>query len=159
MKYLILFFLILISGCASNTTYDNNSLTKWFTEYKSFYETKNEDTFFNPSLWNTIKKSRLNNDKSGFSGALSKFPKEMIEVTDYKESINEKGACLLVSGVNSSNIPMDYYLRYKLNENRWIINEVTVKYYLDGTERYLNKAVCDEQERMRLWLQYMEQKE
>jgi len=158
MKYLMLLPLILIVGCANKPTHENNDLIQWFTEYKSFYGTKTEDIFFNPLLWGSINKARLNRDKSAFVGALSKFPNEIIEITDYKESINKESGCLLVSGTNSNNISLDYYLTYRLEENRWIIDDVTVKYFLDGAERFLKKSVCDEQERTRLWFQFMEQK-
>ncbi|MCF6324351.1 MAG: hypothetical protein L3J89_08520 [Gammaproteobacteria bacterium] len=158
MKYSILFFLVLVIGCTSNPTYDNKSLIKWFNEYKSFYKTENEDDFFNPILWASIKKSRINSTKSAFAGALSKFPNEIIDISDYKEAISDKEGCLLISGINSEKTPLDYYLTYQSIENKWVIKDVTVKYFFDNTERFLQEAVCDEQKRAQLWLQFMEQK-
>lgn len=159
MKYSILFFLIFMVGCANKPTSDNRGLIKWFNEYKLFYKTKTEGTYFNPILWDSIKMARINSNKSAFVGALSKFPNEIIGISDYKEAVNDKAGCLLVSGINSKNIPLDYYLTYSLKENQWIIEDVTVKYFFDGTERFLKEAVCDEQKRAQLWLKSMEQKE
>lgn len=98
-------------------------------------------------------------DKTAFVDPLAKFPIEITKIIDTKESIDDKDGCLLVSGTNISGVPLDYYISFNQEDNRWIINEVTVKYFLDGSERYLEKAVCDEQERMNLWLESMESRD
>lgn len=159
MRYFILIFLVFIVACANKPTHGSNILTKRFIEYKSFYKTKTESAFFNPSLWDSIEKARYNSNKSVFVDILSKFPNEIGRILDYKESIHDKTGCLLVSGINSENTPMDYYLTYELKNGKWIIGDMTMKYFFDGTERFLKEAVCSEEERAKLWLEFTENKE
>ncbi len=160
MKYLILPVFLLITSCANYPANNKGeSLINWFKEYKSYYQTSSEANYFSPPLWSSIKKARTNNKASAFVSTLSKFPNEIIEITDYKETISGKTGCLLVSGKNSNKTPLDYYLSYKLNDSKWVIEDITVKYFFDGTKRFLTEAVCDEEKRAQLWLEFIEQKE
>ena len=156
MKSIILFFIVVITSCASSQINENSNLIDIFLEYKYLSKSENERVFFEANLWDFIVKSRLNSKRSVFSDSLSKFPGEIIEISDSKESIYNKTGCLLVSGVNKNNIPMDYYITYGFAENQWIIRDITVKYFFEGTKRFLTEAVCDEEERARLWLEFIE---
>jgi len=160
MKYLILPIIFLITSCANYlSTHKEEALIYQFKEYKTFYKTPPEANYLNPTLWNTIKKARANSKASEFTSTLSKFPNEIIQITDYKETISNKTGCLLVSGNNSKKTPVDYYLFYKQKNDRWVIEDVTVKYFFDGAERFLKEAVCDEDKRAQLWLKFIEHKQ
>ena len=160
MKYLILPIILLITSCANYPSdHKNKVLINMFKEYRTFYKSPSEANYLNPALWHTIKKSRANTKASEFASSLSKFPNEIIQITDYKESISNKSGCLLVSGINLNNTPLDYYLSYKLTNGRWVIEDVTVKYFFDGAERFLREAICDEDKRAQLWLKFIEHKQ
>lgn len=154
----ILFFTLSLSsflfGCSSFTN-EQNSLENSFYEYKRAYGTPSENLLLKKSLWETLSKSRIEK-KSEFTNSLAKFPEEMIETSELKESIQNGVGCLLASGVNEGGVDMDYYITFNLIQNKWIISDVAVKYFLDDSERYLTEPVCDKNKRMTLWLDFIE---
>ena len=160
MRYLLFILSTFLFGCSSsNNTLHNNDLLDSFNKYKSLYGPPREQTLLKKELWEALVEARSITDKTAFVDPLAKFPTEITKIIDTKESIDDKDGCLLVSGTNTSGVPLDYYISFNREDNRWIINEVTAKYFLDGSERYLEKAVCDEQERMNLWLESMESRD
>lgn len=58
-------------------------------------------------------------DKTAFVDPLAKFPIEITKIIDTKESIDDKDGCLLVSGTNISGVPLDYYISFNQEDNRW----------------------------------------
>jgi hypothetical protein len=154
MKSLFFICSILLFGCSLDGTNVNNSnLKDSFNEYKSLYGTPSESALLKAELWESLVKAREIKEQSAFVNSLAKFPNEIVKTIDTKESIQGEFGCLLVSGSDTNGVELDYYITFNLTNNKWIISEVTIKYFLDGSERYLEKAVCDEQERMTLWLQ------
>jgi len=59
-------------------------------------------------------------------------------------------------GKSSDNTPTDFYIKYSKHSNDWLFNEITIKYFLDGTKRFLNNAVCDGKKQNHLWLEFMQ---
>lgn len=154
MNKLLLILSTLLIGCSLHT--NTISLNDSFNDYKSSVDTSSEKTFLTEEVWNDLVKARDNSKQSALVHSLAKFPTEMLKITDTKQSIQGEKGCLLVSGVNNSDVEIDYYISYSLENHKWIINEVTVKYFLDDSKRYLNEAECDKEKRMSLWLQSIE---
>ena len=159
MKKISLLFVAFLVGCS--TTINNNSflLKDYYLEYKSFTGTPREKGFVKDELWATLVSAREKANKSAFVNSLASFPTEMTQHTDFKEQVANNSGCLLVSGVNSKKIPMDYYLTFEQNDEKWIISDITVKYFFDGAERFLKEAECNEEKRMHLWLEYIQSKD
>ncbi len=154
MKKLLLILSTLLIGCSLQT--NTVSLNDSFNEYKSSLETSSEKTFLTDEVWNDLVTARDSSKQSAFVHSLAEFPTEMLKITDIKQSIQDEKGCLLVSGSNNNDVELDYYISYSLVTNNWIINEVSVKYFLDDSERYLKEAECDKEKRMNLWLQFIE---
>jgi hypothetical protein len=154
MKYIIIMLSILVAGCSAISI--DSPLQASYQKYKESYNTPNEKKLVQTELWNTLVSVRETVDKSEFINSLAYFPVEMVNTTDFKESIDSKSGCLLVSGTDSDDTPMDYYIKFNLIDAKWIISEVTVKYFLDGSKRFLEAAECNEERRMKLWLESME---
>lgn len=157
MRHLLFIFSALLFGCSLNgSNLHNSNLKDSFNEYKSQYGTPTEQTLLKKELWKALEQARSITEQTAFVNSLAKFPTEIAKTIDTKESIKGEVGCLLVSGTNASGVPLDYYITFNLENSKWILSEVTVKYFLDDSERYLEEAICDEQERMTLWLQSVE---
>jgi hypothetical protein len=117
-----------------------------------------QQALYSPDLWETLQNSKAHSNKEGFAAALANYPFEMRNEISHSEVVDHDYGCLMVQGNNQDSIPMDYYLTFAKENNAWIINDITVKYYLDGTERYLSEPVCDEEVRMERWVEWMQSK-
>ena len=158
MKYLAIFSLVLLSGCAFNSTTKTESLSAKFAEYKPYYNTSSESSFFSEELWKTLQKARLPENKNKIVAPIGKFPNELNGNIAYMESIDQDKGCLFVSGNRSDGTPMDYHLTYTIIGGVWTISGLAVDYYFDGTERFLTEAICDTEKQQQLWVEWMKKK-
>ncbi|VAW60637.1 hypothetical protein MNBD_GAMMA11-359 [hydrothermal vent metagenome] len=160
MKYLTVFLLFFITACSGSLPREsdqgNDILMKKFNNYKTLAKAPAESVFLAPDLQAFLVKSRIKKKDPVFSDMFSKFPDEIIQVSDHRESIQGNTGCLMVNGINAENIPMDYYIIYAVKNEHWIIEKIQVEYFSDETERYLTEAVCDQEEKDRLWLKHVE---
>jgi len=154
------FLLVFITACAGNVPHDSGQssdlLMQQFNDYKLLRTTEDESAYFTPDLWAAIKKARFNKEQSIFTKIFSQFPNEIIQVSSHKESIQGGDGCLMISGVNSEDTPMSYFINYKLKGEYWLIEKFNADYSFDGLEQYPVKAICDAEERNRLWLEHVE---
>lgn len=153
MKIFLTIFCFFIFGCSTASSQPSKILQPYFEVYKSSVGSSTEQNFITSELWETLQTARRSVDKSEFVNAIAYFPQEMVLTTDFKELINETEGCLLVSGTTATQVLLDYYINYIYSDNDWLIKDITVKYFLDGSKRYLNYAECDEDKRMSLWLE------
>jgi len=149
-KYLCLFFVLFIASCTNKP--NNPALENQFNALKAAYNSQSEASFMTADVWQSLQATRNNSNQSAFTHALSLFPNEIINITDNKEAIKGDSGCLLVSGTNSDNIPMDYYISYRYTDSSWVIDSVTSKYFLDSEKRFLQTAECSQEKRMKLWM-------
>lgn len=163
MKYLLFFLLIFITACSDSLRHESDQngdiLMQQFNNYRAVAKTPAESAFLTPDLQAFLTKSRIKKKDPVFSDMFSKFPDEMIQISGYNESILGSDGCLMVSGINAENKPMDYYIIYALKNDHWIIEKIQVEYFSDETERYLTEAVCDQEEKDKLWLEHAEAKQ
>ena len=158
MRFLTAFiFSSLLFGC---TYLPKQSMTdQLYSVYdQSKQSSTDQQALYSPDLWETLQNSKAHSNKEDFSAALANYPFEMRNEISHSEVVDHDYGCLMVQGNNQDSIPMDYYLTFAKENNAWIINDITVKYYLDGTERYLSEPVCDEQVRMERWVEWMQSK-
>lgn len=153
MKKILIISLILLFGCHTLDEFSaHKSLENIYDEYKLSYNTAEEPLFLNPQLWNTLAKARKVKMDGALTNPLALFPFEITNTINTMESIQGSSGCLVISGKDRNGTDLDYYLTFSLIREQWIISNVTIKFFLDGSERFLNKAVCNEQERMNIWL-------
>ena len=153
MKYLLALSSVLMLGCSSGTSQESGALANQFERYKSAVTAADEQRFVKPELWETLVAARASAERSEMTGAIAYFPNEIVVTTDVTEAITDKGGCLVVSGTNSEQTPMDYYIQFDAEDNDWVISDVAIKYFLDDSERFLTYAECDADKRMALWLE------
>ena len=164
MKYLTLFSILTLLGACTNKTLENHvQLMDRFMEYRNSQNTHNnnphlENQYFTPQILKALNESRANDKNSDFLSAINKFPNELVKITSHSESIIENTGCLMINGTNSEHTPTDYYIVYKRVDARWLIDNISVKFFLDGTERFLDRAVCDDEEQEKIWIKHMENK-
>lgn len=156
--YLIVLLIASLAACAQQETRNQEPLYQQFTDYKWALDSgRNEREYFSSRLWAALEKTRSQPDEEqGMANIFLKFPNEMIEITGSYESISGDSGCLMVMGLNDKQTPTDYYVTFVHNNNRWVFDEIQVKYYFDGTKRFLKEAVCDEDRQQQLWIEYME---
>lgn len=153
MRYLVLMLSFFVLGCSNSNPPQSNTLSNQFTQYKNAAPSPDEKQYVTAELWDTLAKARASIGNADIASSVAYFPQEIVKTTDIKEVIEGSSGCLLVSGLNEQQIPIDYYIRYQLDAGKWLIHDVAIKYFLDGAERYLDYAECDEEKRMELWLQ------
>ncbi len=153
MKKYLYILLLTVASCANHS--GQSPLLTQFMAFQASTNTATEQDFVSPTLWQSLNTARNNSHASAFANALSLFPNEITTISDSKETIEDSTGCLLVSGTNAEQIPMDYYISYRMTNHQWIIEDITSKYFLDGEKRFLQTAVCDKEKRMELWLAFM----
>ena len=153
MRVFSVFISLFILGCSSSTSPQGERLMMYFEEYKSSVATLAEQKFVDAELWQTLVAARSAKGKSELVNAIAYFPQEMVVTTDIKESVDGLVGCLLISGNNAKQVPLDYYIQFDLSDEKWSIGDVAIKYFLDSSERYLTYAECDAEKRMALWLE------
>jgi hypothetical protein len=153
MKYLLALSSVLILGCSSGTSQESGTLANQFEKYKSATTAADEQRFVKPELWETLVAARAGAERSEMTDAIAYFPNEIVVTTEVNEAITDEGGCLVVSGTNSKQTPMDYYVQFDLVGNDWVISDIAIKYFLDSSERFLTYAECDADKRMALWLE------
>ncbi|KKO47156.1 hypothetical protein WG68_00425 [Arsukibacterium ikkense] len=153
MRFFLVFIGLFIVGCSSSTSSKSDNLASYFAEYKASVATQAEQQFVKAELWQTLVTARAAAETSELVNAIAYFPLEMAVTTDTKQAINGQQGCLLISGTNAKQTPLDYYIQFDLTDNQWLISDVAIKYFLDGSERYLTYAECDAEKRMALWLE------
>lgn len=153
MKFVLIIFCLTMLGCSHSSSQQSGTLSAKFASYKATVSTPAEHKFVKAELWETLVASRVAAAKSEVINAIAYFPLEMTKITDVKESISGTRGCLLVSGTNAKQVLLDYYIQFDLTDGNWLISDVAIKYFLDGSERYLPYAECDAEKRMTLWLE------
>jgi hypothetical protein len=144
-------------ACAHQSTQEASPLYDRFVEYRNAEKgSQNDNHFFSQKLWPAIKAARAGTEKEqGLSGILLKFPEGIAKISDSKEAIKDSKGCLMVMGTDNKNIPTDYYVSFNKEDGRWVFDEIQIKYFLDGTQRFLKEAVCDEAKQNQLWIEFM----
>ena len=84
------------------------------------------------------------------------FPNEMIRYIDAKEEIDFPLGCLFVEGINENKEPIVFFISYIYEHNKWLIDEIEISYFTDGTTPYVKEPICDIEEKHRLWLKQFE---
>lgn len=153
MRVFLCVYCLLLFSCSAPSSQSSEVLQLQFELYKSSVGKSTEQGFITAELWNTLQMARQSANKSEFVNAIAYFPIEMAKTSDFKELVKGTVGCLLVSGTTLKQVPLDYYVSFKISDGNWIINDISVKYFLDGTKRFLNYAECDEDKRMSLWLE------
>lgn len=164
-KQIYLTFLFLFAGvisCAHQPDREPDLLRHRFEMYSNAVNNKNfsrkqESKYFSRKLWTSIQENRekIKSNDNVFSKILMNFPHEVGKVANSKELIKDNSGCLMVMGINTKNVPTDYYITFVKEGGAWVFDEINVKYYFDGTKRFLKEAICDEDRQNALWLEYM----
>lgn len=157
----ILFIGAALIACAHPFPKEESPLYDRFVEYRNAEKgSKNENQFFSQKLWSAIKEARAQTAKEqGLSAILLKFPEGIAKISGSKEAIKDSKGCLMVMGADSKNTPTDYYVSFNREGGQWVFDEIQIKYFLDGTQRFLKEAVCDEEKQNQLWIKFMQLQE
>ncbi len=148
-------------ACAHQSPKEASPLYDRFVEYRNAEKSgKNENQFFSQKLWSAINEARAHSVKEqGLSAILLKFPDGIAKISDSKEAIKDSKGCLMVMGTDNKNTPTDYYVSFNREGGQWVFDEIQIKYFLDGTQRFLKEAVCDEEKQNQLWVEYMQSRD
>jgi len=138
MKYLCIFFALLVSSCTSlnkeSTLYSN------YEQYKeSILKSKSYIKYFSEVITNNI--------NAGNESQLL-FSKYMSKELDHYERINNKIGCLTVNGVGDKNEPISFFLEYKNENKKWLISDIDVT-FLEDKKNYNLKALCPKDVRVK----------
>lgn len=154
----ILFIGAALVACAHQFPKEVSPLYDRFIEYRNAEKgSKNENQFFSQKLWPAIKEARAHTAKEqGLSALLLTFPDGIAQISGSKEAIKDSKGCLMVMGTDNKNAPTDYYVSFNREGGQWVFDEIQIKYFLDGTQRFLKEAVCDEEKQNQLWIEFMQ---
>ncbi len=156
--YLLFTFSLLVACSQQIRQNETSPLYARFTEYRNIEKNnKSEQQFYSPKLWSAITEARSRTAKEqGLSAILLQFPVNMSKITSNKEVHNGNTGCLMVMGIDNKGAQMDYYVSFIHEDGRWVFDEIRMKYFLDGTQRFLKEAVCNEEKQNLLWVEYMQ---
>jgi hypothetical protein len=153
----ILFIGVALMACAHQIPKNVSPLYDRFVEYRNTEKgSNNENQFFSSKLWSAIKETRAHSVKEqGLRKILLQFPNGIAQISGSKEVINDSKGCLMVMGTDNKDTPTDYYVSFTREGGQWVFDEIQIKYFLDGTQRFLKEAVCDEAKQNQLWIEFM----
>jgi len=158
IKYIFFFIgVVFLSACAQKQLKKDHVLYNQFIAYKQIkIRNANQRPYFSVKLWQSLEKAKSQSSVNrGMASVFLKYPDEIQTITGRDEVINGQRGCLLVMGLSSKKKPTDYMIRFISKGGHWVFDDIQVKYYLDGTKRYLNRAVCDVDQQQQIWLKYM----
>jgi hypothetical protein len=154
----ILFLSAVLVACTHQTSMEISPLYERFINYKKADKgDKIEKQFYSQKLWSEIQKTRTQPDaERGLSNILLQFPSHITQITGSEEITKNDKGCLMVMGTDNKNTPTDYYISFTKEGGRWVFDEIQIKYFYDGTQRFLKEAVCDEDKQNQLWIEFMQ---
>ncbi len=154
----ILFIGVALIACTHQAPKQVSPLYDRFVEYRNAEKSgQTENQFFSQKLWSAIKEARAQTAKEqGLSAILLKFPDGIAHISGSKEAIKDSKGCLMLMGTDNKNTQTDYYVSFNREGGQWVFDEIQIKYFLDGTKRFLKEAVCDEEKQNQLWIEFMQ---
>lgn len=155
MRLTLLFIVAcILFGCvATRDNTNSNELFKTYLNAKAAFNQPYENTFYAQHVWHSLIQARQNGEKSEFASVLASYPNQIVNVIRTLSDANESTGCLLVGGNGSEGELLEHYVHFVKVGDNWLINDITVHYFLDGEQPYLQHAVCDQNKRQELWLQ------
>lgn len=161
-----IFAFAIVAACSNPSTKESRPLWEHYKAYLQIISNKpksaeKERHYYSDQLWRAFQESRSKSKegKNIFNKILHNFPNEVSKVNSSKENHTNNTGCLMVMGVNVEKKPTDYFIKYRKENNRWVFDEIQIRYYFDGTKRFLEEAICDEDKQNKIWLKYMQEKQ
>jgi len=134
VKHILIIFMSLLASCTSvkNTDVLHAQFTNYSDYSKSDLDIMGYAQYFSENI---IKKINKKNSSQLL------FAQYMSREIDHFSEIDENIGCLTINGVDKSNNPIAFYLRYDLTEKQWLISGIDIS-FIDSKELYNKKALC-----------------
>lgn len=148
--YLAIFFLIISCANQSSAQEQGNPIVVYKKYINSLSNTSDEDLLINywsrarvaegiDLLTDKTEENMLNRNAIVFS---IRFPNEMKDILSMKQTIINNTACVLVTGKTDEKKNIVFNIPYILENDKWKINEVFIK-YLEENQTVPTKPNCN----------------